>query len=353
MSSSGAFTEAEIKAGIPSLVYGSCYEEDDQEYLRSKDPLYEYSPKSLQDYKDKVENERQIRNLSTQNYKSYEFVEALQNADNTLLVRDVFIKQLFIINIPHFVRNYARLEHLSQADVTVSLDIDLLVKLISNYYSRICRQRKPSVRLSPTRQFSFELQLRDLITTLTKTNNLAFESTNYVQKFLHKQFIIDFNEKELNEQATLCMRNILSCCRCHFLARQLRYGEAIKLLEHRAFLEHFEERNKDSSGFKNYRTDLQLDDLLPYSYTPPGKKLIKDWRTRHIDGAWRFLRGRDSDVLLKILDIPTNLQLHEYVELCFEVTEHIKELAARSLLSNFREQVSECSRVLEAYLADR
>ena len=124
-----AFTELEILAGVPAIVYGSWGDDTSREITSNKAQNVKYGQLNYQYYLDK-------ENLVVQDFTlikiKHQLISKLKNKSSVSEICDELFKSINKIYIDGLVLNYFKVENLESNLIEVSKSPECIPKLVSN-----------------------------------------------------------------------------------------------------------------------------------------------------------------------------------------------------------------------------
>lgn len=337
------YTEAEMAAGVPHIINGYYVEELGETLDRFEYKKY----KEAQDAKRRMEQE-EIENAQfeeertlqfVEKYSDYFFLDSLNLESDNKRIRDLFLSRIFSINLSTLIKKYTVQEKIPKTIALTALDEELLIKMTSKMYKRICEFTRRDVKITNIRRLEIECNLTSIVKRLLASYKFPYEMTNVIQKFLHEKLDEDVETIYLSEPGNWHMKILLSSFRLFFLTSQLRRGLGDRVAEQLEFIESYNEKPER----------YNLDDLVLYDFKPDNKIIVPDWRRKHLEGIWKYLRVADRKSFISILKLPLEMNNHLYLAKCFEYTEIIPEISKYNDLYEYRLSLDKTSTIYEAF----
>jgi len=265
-----AFTQDEIEAGIPSLIY--CHDEFDE------NSNGEIQISQLDTYKKNIRISKKIANFSSNNQ-----------------IKDYLFKETLAEHLPSLIVQYKKEEVLPSKYVTIAMDENCLTILIKEIF------KKNRIALTDN-----NVQEIDVFVEKIYANNrtIVYDRVSELQAFIHNKIDSAKGEFAHLELGVVNMRNLLSASRLH-----------LNIFDIRNF-------NIDEILYIFYKTqhDKEKESLSPKVYIPRPKKspkhtqigYIADWRYEKMKSIYDYMDHSTYSKFSKIVSLDTNQNIENF-----------------------------------------
>lgn len=252
MSDLYAFTEDEIRAGVPALVYGT-EKQDDQLNGEDDNELNKEKP----DYK----------NEYLEHYKRIVLLRCLKkcaNCKESQKIIEIFIKEIHKELIHSVIKKFREKHPTRRALCNISAEDNGLHIIISGYL-------KKYLSIYPNNN-----DLQHLVAHVTSSQDLIYDRVGLVQTFIHTKIQEKYGKDSHRIIDRKLIQEILNACRLHLLLNNLKKMNHIELLER-------------GDMVREHLYDNSLSEAESWKPVRAGARHIPLWKSKNIKEVYSFI----------------------------------------------------------------
>jgi hypothetical protein len=264
----GCFTELEIAAGVPSLVFGP-----GRRYL-----------------KDKVNAEQKLAAEGICNEKKLTAVKLIAGVEEKSTIKDRILKKIYLDEIDYLIKRYAKKEALPAEHVHIVQQRNCLEILVKGFFRKVCK-----LDLDTYLSEKIDIFIKEILAN--KEHKIVYDRVGLVQNFIHNQVDYAYGKNEHCKLPRAHIKNLLSAARLHLNICDIKYSESNLLIT-------IIQKSQVAS-------DSELENPAVVKLMN-GKKYMSTWRVKHMLPLTYYSRERIRDKANEIKDLSLELPLDEY-----------------------------------------
>lgn len=285
---SGFFTDDENECGIPGLIYGRNFsdEEHDVKTKTKNDLKKEAAIKESRERK--AREQKRLEEIKSERLKTG--AKLIAGLSENQEIYQCLLRRITRENIDYAVNRYFEAEAVPDIYKSIIYSDDCIQKLVGGMLFKICRIPK---NLSLTRR------IEDLSKSILNNdaNLIAYDRVGLIQRFIHENVDVYCGEGESMNLPVAHIRNLLSVSRLYLSLHDMNSKE------NRYYL------------YINQLSTLmaELEDIHPKKYTPTaGKNFYPKWRVRHLKPISRFFEESARKQIQELASLQHAMTNDEY-----------------------------------------
>ena len=267
----GAFTELEIAAGVPDLVFGP------REESTGRGFGYELDAYDVLDEKE----EEQVRTRENSAAKLSKTSETLDS------FKMCVIKLLLEEEIDYIIKRYSKKESLPDIYHGLIRQKECLEILIKGMLGKVAKINITS---------SLEEEVRNVVATVLKNKGMCtpYQRVGEIQSFIHNKVDEIYGRGSCTNLPKQHMRNLLSAARLYLSIREISGGNAL-------YLNYIMDKCEAEAEEEEKRAEQYCSS--DYVYLAAGKHYYPKWRVRHLRHVSYYSRESTRELISNIREV--------------------------------------------------